>query len=369
MGTSTSSFNACGVCLAPGDSVNHLDHLSPIAYLMNVPMLIDEEFLIDTMQRYYPQVETVYVDHHAKILETIANNFDFLFVSCSNYRADLSPLFEIIFRKNIHFWYCPHGNSDKMYKQFENQEFVFIYGNQMKERLNKAGYYHTYDGIVRTGNYRLYFYRKYQEFYDRLVEKDIFSKLSKKNRTILYAPTWIDQEKNSSYFDITHSMIDQLPDNYNLIIKIHPWMVHQKAGYIAHIEECCNDRPNLSVLPLYPLIYPILKRTDIYLGDFSSVGYDFLYYNRPMFFFEPKNRIKTRSYSNYLHCCGIVIPQSYYSSLFSFIENHLDCQEAEELKRWRRHTYADAYGEEKPFEAIKKEVLDILSTASRLDGK
>ena len=131
MKNNSNSPNACGVCLAPGDSVNHLDHLAPIAYLMNVPMVIDEEFLVETMEKYYPQVERIYIDHHAKILETLATNFDFLFVSCANYRADLSPLFEVIFRKNIHFWYCPHGNSDKMVKQFEKQKFIFIYGNQM----------------------------------------------------------------------------------------------------------------------------------------------------------------------------------------------------------------------------------------------
>lgn len=356
-------LSACGMCLAPGDSVNHLDHLAPIAYFMNVPMVIDEEFLIETMERYYPQVENVYVDHHAKILETIATNFDFLFVSCSNYRADLSPLFEIIFRKKIHFWYCPHGNSDKMYKQFENQAFVFIYGNQMKERLKEAGYYDTYDGIVRTGNYRLSFYNKYEEFYDNLVEEEVFSKFAKKQSTILYAPTWVDQEKNSSYFDVGLSIIDQLPDHYNLIIKIHPWMVHQKAGHVAHIEERYKDKPNVVVLPLYPLIYPLLKRTDIYLGDFSSVGYDFLYYNRPMFFFEPKKRVKDRSYSNHLHHCGVVIPESSYPSLFTFIENHLGIQET--LKDARAKTYDDAYGQERDFDVIKQEVLDVLSTAKK----
>ena len=138
-------------------------------------------------------------------------------------------------------------------------------------------------------------------------------------------------------------------------------MVYQKAGHVAHIEERYKDKSNVVVLPLYPLIYPLLKRIDIYLGDFSSVGYDFLYYNRPMFFFEPKNRIKERSYSNHLHHCGVVIPEPSYSSLFTFMENHLEIQET--LKDARKRTYDDAYGEERDFDVIKQEVLEVLAGA------
>ena len=58
---------ACGICLAPGDSINHLDHLAPIALFMGIPMVVDEEFLIGMMKTYYPQVETIFIAHHAKI--------------------------------------------------------------------------------------------------------------------------------------------------------------------------------------------------------------------------------------------------------------------------------------------------------------
>ena len=348
-----------GVCLAPGDSINHLDHLVPIAQFMNVPILVDEESLVETIDTYYPQVTRLYIAHHTKVLEAIATQFDYLFVSSSDHRADLSPLFEIVFRKTIHFWYCPHGHSDKMYEQFKGQSLVFIYGNQMQKRLQKATYYDTYQGVVRTGNYRLSFYRKYESFYDNLAERDVFSKFEKKQRTFLYAPTWLDKEKQSSLLEIGIPLIDQLPETCNLIVKMHPWMTDQKAGYVTHLQERYKDRPNLIILPAYPLVYPLLKRTDVYLGDFSSVGYDFLYYNRPMFFFDPKNRTKTRSYSNDLHQCGILIPEKDYGSLFSFIDAHLEEQKM--LEPVRAETYLDVFGKERKFESIAKEVTHILS--------
>ena len=41
--------NACSLCLAPGASVTHVDHLAVIAYILNIPLIIDEEFLLETM--------------------------------------------------------------------------------------------------------------------------------------------------------------------------------------------------------------------------------------------------------------------------------------------------------------------------------
>ncbi len=40
---------------------------------------------------------------------------------------------------------------------------------------------------------------------------------------------------------------------------------------------------NVVLIEDFPLVYPLLAATDIYLGDVSSIGYDFLMFNRPMF--------------------------------------------------------------------------------------
>ncbi len=347
---------SCGICLAPGDCVNHLDHLSPLAYILDIPIVVDEKLLEETVEKYYPNVKRLYIDHHAKILEHLAGNYNTLFVSCANYRAELAPLFEVLYRKKMNFWYCPHGNSDKAVDSFKRQTFAFTYGDQMEDRLRDAGILDIFKGFVRTGNYRLSFYRKYESFYDDLVEKEIFSQFAKKQPTILYAPTWQDLEKSTSFFDVGLTVAEQLPPDYNLIIKIHPWIVHYKAGYVQHLEEKYRDTPNVVVLPLYPLVLPILKRTDIYLGDFSSIGYDFLYYNRPMFFFEGSERQKVRDFATDLHSCGTLIPENAYGSLYSFIEKHL--KEQESLKEKRKDVFNYAFGEERSFEAIREDIKE-----------
>lgn len=358
----SSNYEGCGICLAPGDSVNHLDHLAPLSYIMEMPLVVDVELLTEVMETYYPQVKTLYIDHHAKILEYFAHNHDFLFVSSANYRKDLSPLFEVVFRKEMQFWYCPHGHSDKSVDTYKNQHYFFVYGSIMEERLKQGGILETVKGFVRTGNYRYPFYHAHEEFYDALVEKEIFSKFEKKQKTLLYAPTWQDLESSSSFSDVALSIPEQLPKEYNLIIKLHPWLIHYKPGYVMYLEEKYREIPNVVVLSQYPLVLPILKRTDIYLGDFSSIGYDFLKYNRPMFFFQGTHWENPKEYSSYLHQCGMVIPPSTYNNIFSFIEKSLKKQEA--LKPIREEIYYKAFGEARFFQDIREDVHAILDQHS-----
>lgn len=363
----TSTNNLCGVCLAPGDSVNHLDHLAPLSAILDIPIVLDDPLLLETVEKYYPQVKPIYIDHHAKILEYLASNYDTLFVSSANYRKDLSPLLELIFRKKMHFWYCPHGNSDKPLRGFSTQEFSLIYGSQMEDRLKEESILPTLKGTVRTGNYRLTFYEKHKPFYDEMVEKEVFSQFKKKQTTLLYAPTWQDLQTSSSLFEAGMPILDQLPSHYNLIIKLHPWILHHQQGFSVMLEERYGHLPNIAVLGLYPLVMPILNKTDIYLGDFSSISYDFLHFNRPMFFFDPKERTdKNEPLSSHIHSCGALVDDKALENLFPFIEKHL--KEDASIKAKRKALFDYAFGPELPFETIRNNVSNVVETSSYADA-
>ena len=348
--------------MTPGDCVNHLDHLAPIVDLLGIPILTEDHTLAETMEKYYPHCETVFIDHQAKLLETLATQYDSLFVTGAGYRSRLSPFFQLLYQKEILFWFCSHGNSDKTLEHFKDQHFAFTYGEQMERRLKEEGYLDQLNGYVRTGNLRLSYYQKHQTFYDRLAKEEIFSRFDQKRPTILYAPTWTDFEKNSSMFEVGSTLIDQLPSHYNLIVKMHPWLKHHKPAEVAFINEKYSKKKNITILDSYPLVYPILKRTDIYLGDFSSIGYDFLHFDRPMFFFEPSNRKSERPNSSFLHQCGFVVPKKKYASIFSYIESTIDDQK--KLSPLRNKIYHDAFGEEKNFATIRNEVLHTINQES-----
>ena len=183
----------------------------------------------------------------------------------------------------------------------------------------------------------------------------MFSKFDKKQPTILYAPTWQDMESSSSLFDVGLPIIDQLPDHYNLIVKLHPWLQHHQAGHVHLIQEKYQEKHNITVLSLFPLVLPLLKRTDIYLGDFSSIGYDFLYFNRPMFFFDPSQRERSREEATELHACGTVIPENAYQNIYSFLEKDLELQD--QYKETRKKLYHYTFGEDRDLDELREEII------------
>ena len=343
------------VCLVSGDhSVHHLDHLAVVAYIMDAPIVTDSERLDQAIDTYYPQVKQIYIQFHQQILGYLALNHERVFFSVAPYGRDLSLLIEAFFGKKIEFWYCPHGNSDKTLKHYSMQQQALIYGDQMEKRLQKEGHTESLKACVRLGNARFRFYTMFKDFYDNLVEKEIFSQFDKKQMVYLYAPTWEDFERSSSFFDLSSSLIKKLPDSINLIIKIHPWLEQHHPGYVHFIEERCRDKKNIITLCHYPLIFPILERTDLYIGDLSSIGYDFLLYDRPMFFLDPQKRLRSRENDPSLHTSGVVIPTEKYGDCLPFIEAHI--KEQHLLSYLRQKLYRHAFGKTPPFASIKKNI-------------
>lgn len=330
-------------CISSGDySINHLDHLSVIAFIMDAPLINDTKLLHQAIQKYYPQVKPLYIHFRQQIPEYLALHYKRVFFSLAPYRRDLSPILEGFYKKKIEFWYCPHGNSDKTLEHYAMQHHALIYGDQMERRLINEGYIHHLKSYIKTGNIRVPFYYQHKDFYDDLVEKEVFSQFSKKQTTYLYAPTWHDFELSSSLFEISIPLIEQLPDHINLIVKMHPWLEHHHPNHVHLIQARYQEKPNVVILSQYPLVIPILERSDLYLGDFSSIGYDFLRYNRPMFFFHSEKRISKRKNDSLLHTCGKIIPSQNYGNIFSFVETHIKKQELFSQKR--QALYQDAFG-------------------------
>ena len=227
----------------------------------------------------------------------------------------------------------------------------------MEDRLRKENHLSQLTSYVKTSHYRYPFYKQYKTFYDNLVEKDVFSQFKKKQTTLLYAPTWQDLQSSSSLFEVGTAIIKQLPDHYNLIVKLHPWIDHHQQGFVTMLKEKYQSKPNVVILSLYPLVLPLLHRADMYLGDFSSISYDYLYYNRPMFFFDPKERKeKEKKESTLIHDCGVRISEDKFASIFTFIEqNKIDTAA---IKEKREKLFRYTFGKDKPFDAIKTEIIE-----------
>ncbi len=293
-----------------GSSEHHLDHLGPLASFLQIPLIVTEPEIEELAEKYYPELTVRFIEH-SSLPFTLVQEFETIFTTLP--RPMITEIFffaEQLLNKQLRTIWVPHGNSDKGHASFfmealKEESYSLVYGKKMIDFLKKKESLAQLKKCVEIGNFRKQFADKHRAFYQPLVEKEIFAKLTKGNRTILFAPTWQDAE-NSSSFSQVEKLVDLLPDDFNLIIKPHPNLKWQKPEQLAQIK----NRKNLYLLNQFPPIYPLLERVDIYLGDLSSIGYDFLSFNRPMFFYNPNQRSSEQDEGLYLFRCGIELSQA-----------------------------------------------------------
>lgn len=345
---------------------HHTDHLAPLCSLLGAPLLIGEEQHFLTAQSHYPDVQVELVEWKTITPKLLAEHFDLL-LSCDDWPRqefkDRFQPFEQLFGKRLRNLHCPKGFSDKgfWFERCANQDATVIYGRNMIDLLKERGVWENMSDYVITGNYRHSYYIKNKEFMDSLVEKEIFSQFEKEQTTVLYAPTWEDSEKSTSLYGIADHLFSKLPSDMNLLVKLHPLLTHDEAdaAKTAAVMDAAKGKPNIVVIKDYPLVYPILNRADCYLGDLSAVGYDFLAFNRPMFFLNQQKREAAKDRGLYLFRCGIEVQPEDYPRIYSIIEESI---ENTSLSNVREEVYAYSFDEISETD-LKSAIETIVATA------
>jgi len=288
------------------DSVHYIDHLAPFCALMQWPLIVFENSIAEQCAQFYPMTEVIQTDFSFQQLPECI-------VSCDN-RPLLTLALGPFSKWKGRFIWLPHGQSDKGWKSsyFEalgKEDLLLIYGERMRGTLRSKNITLPQ---VSVGNFRWQFYQTNRSFYNYLMNKTFG-----KGRFILYAPTWDDCEQNSSFWKAYEQLIATVPGKLHLCIKVHPNM--QKKSF-AKLEQCrgkLKDRQNISFIDDFPPIYPLLERTDVYIGDMSSIGYDFLRFDRPLFFLTDQKKDPTKSESAWLMQYGEQILYEEIPKLFS----------------------------------------------------
>lgn len=294
----------CAINASPGSSF--IDHITPLASILNIPLIISSEKNANLVSRYYPEVSAHYWPDFAFRCKEWVERCD-TWVSCDYWMAQQTWALQWHTHKTMRFIFCPHGQSDKGYQSnclepYAFQETVLLYGSLMQKMLTDL---HLFDSIRKTifvGNFRRSYYRMHRDRLLAVARKEIFSKLNSTNRTLLYAPTWKDAEQSGTLFEFGDRLLKELPSDWNLIIKLHPDVEQREPVLFYRLSLIEEKRPNFLVLTDFPLVYPILEMVDAYLGDYSSVGYDFLSFQKPMFFLKKPHLVQAT-----LHECGQVL--------------------------------------------------------------
>jgi hypothetical protein len=341
------------VSLWSSSYVHQLDHLAVISSCLNIPFIVTEKSMYELTRKYYPFTEVFLVEEENFSLSLLCDNFDLLLISCKCWTYELSIKFEALHKKKMRFCYCPHGNSDKgALKPHEDllfdQDLSFIYGDHMLDMLEQRGVLSTLQGTIRTGNYRYRYYLDHQKFYDELAEKEIFSLFEKK-------------ELSSSFFEALPLLLKDLPKELNILVKLHPYLERDDPARVYHLIGKYEKENNVKFLLQYPLVYPILSKVDAYLGDFSSVGYDFLAFNKPLFFFNTKQRDALFDPGLHLFSCGKVLDlnKNLFEQILAELEN-----EDKTLSEKRKKMYDYTFGKEVCFDEINEQLRSKIASTS-----
>jgi len=321
----------------------YLDHLGVIASLLEIPLIVTEEKTFEACKKFYPSVSCSRMDFAELTLDFLAAQFETIYMSSHQWTAELLPLIELFYRKKMRMVYCPHGNSDKGHSHTHHfrKDIALVYGSHMHDLLEKTGALSKIEKTVLTGNFRLSFYRKHQPFYDALLKE----RWSYKRQTLLYAPTWADGESDTSFFSYCEKLLEELSPHFDLIVKLHPFLEDRNPSETWKIVEKFSPKPGIVFLSDFPPIYPILNGCDGYVGDSSSIGYDFLAFNKPMFFLtDVQGPIKN---------CGQKIPDKTNAARF------IQASWNDGLEEKRREVYRYAFGKEN--KELKKKIEEALS--------
>ena len=318
---------------------SYLDHLGVLAILLDLPLIVTDPEVFQDAKTFYPQLRVTYMDPNELSLPFLAQNFDVIVSSGHYWAVELIPLLKLFCQKEMRVIYCPHGNSDKGWSRTKPllKDLSFVYGPQMLSHLDDLS------GYIVTGNYRYPYYLQRKPFYDQLLQQELEGRLDPSRKTLLYAPTWNDPENPTTFFTDCENLLRDVGSRFNVIIKLHPFLVDDHP---LEIEQMMNKFQNVVFLLNFPPIYPLLDFCDAYVGDYSSIGYDFLAFDKPLFFLGENRGL--------LNKAGLTLPSH---SIAQFIEDNWS------KKFERRKVYDYAFGEEPDVNLIREEMERALRSA------
>lgn len=332
------AFNGCGIIEGP--KISFIDHLVPLCAALKMPLFCSHPDVRLAAELFYPDIE---------LISQIESFSTFFYVEPTRLGTGRFCLDHKVL-DHVRGVCAFHGNSSKnrdsfWIERFADEEVVLVYGDFFLKFLQEKNVLSKIKKIVRTGNFRYRYYKDNQEFFDKVATPFVFAE--KKRKTILYAPTWQYDDKKSSYYSNFFQMYDKvlgsIPDDFQMIVKLHPFSFRLYPDKVQKIKEKYQDKSNILFLDENPLIYPILQTVDICLGDYSSISYDFLTFNRPLFFLTEQSEN-----------LGRVIKEDELKRLYQILDEK-DLHEEDRMKN-----YEEAFGQEISMTELKKRILEVL---------
>jgi hypothetical protein len=220
--------------------------------------------------------------------------------------------------------YVPHGYSEKRQDWARTtafQDIAVLYGDAAYDQLVAFGVASELHCHLKSGNLRRAWYLRHEAFFGRRLDA-LGLGGPRPVRTLLYAPTWQDGIGSSSFFAAFAAFVDRLPAGWRLIVKLHPHL-ERAAGAIDTLAARARGR-DVHLLRAQGLCHPFLDLADAYVGDMSSLAYDYLAYGRPMYFTNPTAGTDADAIGSRLFGCGTVVAPDRYEDLYRIVDDTWD---------------------------------------------
>ncbi|MGZ3634020.1 MAG: CDP-glycerol glycerophosphotransferase family protein [Parachlamydiaceae bacterium] len=349
-----------GIVLNPTAQMQYIDHLAPIATIMQAPFCFLDEECFELGKRYYPGLQAHYIDFVEFSLEKMIEQYDFSLMS-DLWDEKTEAMFTFLSDKYNKTWrnvHCPHGFSDKAFyltKCFK-EDIVLVYGKNMIDQFRTYGVWDEMNTYILSGNYRYTYFKQHRDFYDKIFQEEIQSHFDAVRPIILYAPTWVDAESSGCYFEAYQDILDHLPPDYNLIVKLHPLLEMNDVAQYYRIIGKYEKQKNILFLTKFPPVFPLLAHTNIYIGDMSSIGYDYLAFDKPLFLLNGHNRDSKTDLGLLLFKCATEIKPDQFKEIYRIIEKSLP-KDKETFSNLRKEMWNYTFGEERSLVDLRNDIL------------
>lgn len=314
----------------PGDALaiawhpHHVEHLAPWCEIMGMPMLVDARPETLAAARCYPGLAFASTpglvatpDLRAFAREARARAPRVVFVSELFERWHLRELFGGA--RPARVVYVPHGFSEKRQdwaRETAYQDVAVLYGEHAYDQLLDFGVAAALERPFFSGDVRRAYHRRHAAHFR--ASTGALAALPRAERTLLYAPTWTDAIRSSSFFDAFAAFVEGMPASWCLIAKLHP-RLERHADVIDTLALRARGR-DVHLVRGSPLTHPWLDLADAYVGDMSALAYDFLASGRPMFFTNATAGTAADAKDSRLFGCGTVIPPERYGDLARIVD-------------------------------------------------
>lgn len=246
---------------------HHLDHLAPLSYYEKFPLLVRNNQTEEALVNFYPWVDYYRLETfpHRDLIET--------FISTSTSETPLKELHHALYGKKPKMLRFHHGFSDK-YQDFSLYDAVLCYKD--------------------FPNYRLRFYQEFKKEITETAKK--FLPIQEKANPLLLALTW-----DSPNIEEKLNWLCQHPYKDRFVFRVHPILAERE---LMHIK--LHAKYNIHLLDhTCPYIYPFLDLHAGILTDRSSIGYDSLYFQKPLFVLDevPLKKFSCSTFEKWIEAC------------------------------------------------------------------